>query len=419
MSSPIQAEIISIGTELLRGEITDTNAGYLASQLPFLGIELYRITTVGDDRKQLCQAFRQALDRSALIVTSGGLGPTEDDLTRECLAAALDEELAVDAEQEKQLRAIFARMKRGMPSHNIKQAMLIPSAKPLPNPRGTAPGWYVEKDDKTVVTLPGPPRELRPMWQTEVTPRLRSRFPSKAILSRTIKTFALPEAEVAEMVMPFFDSINPSLGIYAKPDGIQLRLIAHGEDAKQLLENTGAQLEEILAPHIWGKDEDSLETVIGKWFSEKELTLATMEDGTSGLLANMITNASDSSKYYRGGLIACSDEMKVVWGISPQLIKEHGAISAEVAEAMAVVSKEKFSTDFGLSTTGVTRPDNPEGKPPGLTYIGLADNQGKRNWQQNYARYRDEAGHRSVFAALFRLRERLLELKIANPLTRE
>ncbi len=416
MSSQNRAEIISIGTELLRGEITDTNAGYLASQLPFLGIELYRISTVGDDREQLCQVFRQALERAALIITSGGLGPTEDDLTRECLAEALGEELTVDAELEKQLRAIFERMGREMAPHNIKQAWLIPSAMPLPNPRGTAPGWYIEKDNKTIVTLPGPPRELQPMWQNEVTPHLQSRFPGKAILSRTIKTFTLAEAKVAELVLPFFDSTNPSLGIYAKPDGIHLRLIAHGKNSEQLLVTAEKQLEEILAPHVWGKDADSLEGLIGKWLSDKGLSVATIEDGTGGLLANMITNASGSSEYYRGGLIASSDETKITWGVPAQLIKEYGAISAEVAEAMAVVAKERLSADFGLSTTGVTGPDNPEGNPPGTTYVGLADSQGKRSWQQNYARFRDEAGHREAIAALFRLRERLIELKIANSL---
>ena len=351
MSNQNQAEIISIGTELLRGEITDTNAGYLASQLPILGLVLYRVTTVGDNKEQLCQALGQALERSALIISSGGLGPTEDDLTRECIAAVLGEEPAVDAELEKQLRALFGRMGREMPSHNLKQAWLIPSAKSLPNPRGTAPGWWVERDKATMVALPGPPRELIPMWQNEVTPRLQERFPNEAILSRTVKTFALPEAKVAEMVMPFFDSTNPAMGIYAKSDGIHLRLIAHGDKSEQLLKTTEEKLEKILAPNVWGKDEDSLTGVIGRWLNEKGLTLATIEDGTGGLTANMIYSNSGSSQYYRGGLIAPSDEIKVAWGVPPELIKEHGAISAEVVEAMAEIAKERFSADFGLSTS--------------------------------------------------------------------
>jgi len=416
MSSQNQAEIISIGTELLRGEITDTNASYLASQLPLSGIDLYRITTVSDNKEQLCRLLRQALERSALVVTTGGLGPTEDDLTRECIAAVLGEELVVDAELEQQLQAMFTRMGREMPPHNVKQAWLIPSAKPIPNARGTAPGWWAEKGGKIIVALPGPPRELIPMWQNEVTPHLQSSFPGGAILARTIKTFALAEAKVSELVLPFFNSTNPSLGIYSKPDGIHLRLIAHGENAEQLLQATEQQLEEILGSSIWGKDADTLEGVIGRWLREKNLTLATMEDNTGGLLANMISSAPDSSEYYRGGLIARSDEMKIAWGVPPQLIEEHGAISAEVAEAMAEMARNRLSADFGLSTTGIVAAGSPEGKPPGLTYIGIADSQDKRSWQQNFARFQDEAGHRGAIAALFRLRERLIELNIATPL---
>ena len=159
MDKQKRAEIISIGTEILMGEITDTNAGYIASQLPLLGFSVQQVTTAGDNEEQLCQVLRQAVERSTLVITSGGLGPTEDDLTRECIAATLGEEPAIDAELEEQLRARFGRMGKDMPPHNLKQAWLIPSAKGLPNPRGTAPGWWVEKDGTTIVAMPGPPRE--------------------------------------------------------------------------------------------------------------------------------------------------------------------------------------------------------------------------------------------------------------------
>jgi nicotinamide-nucleotide amidase len=415
MSSPNQAEIVSIGTELLRGEITDTNASYLASQLPLSGIDLFRITTAGDNREHLCQVLSQALERSTLVVTTGGLGPTEDDLTRECIAAVLGEEVFIDAELEQQLRSIFTRMGREMPPHNIKQAWLIPSARPLPNPRGTAPGWYVEKDGKIIVALPGPPRELIPMWQNEVMPRLRSSLPGDLILSRTIKTFAIAEATVSEMAQPLFNSTNPSLGIYSKPDGIQLRLIAHGDGARQLLAAAEKQLEEIFGSSIWGRDDDTLEGVVGRWLTGKGLTLATMEDSTGGILANMISTYPGSSDCYRGGLIAPSNEIKIAWGVPPDIINQYDAISGEVAEAMAEAARERFSADFGLSTTGIVAAGNPEGKPPGLTYVGIADSLGKRSWQQNFARFRDEAAHRGAIAALFRLRERLIELKLFTP----
>ncbi len=409
MNSRNKAEIISIGTELLMGETVDTNAHYLASQLQLLGIELGKITVVGDDRERLGRVLRQAIERAALILTSGGLGPTEDDLTRECIAEVLEEELAVDAELEEQLRALFSRLVREMPSPNVKQAMLIPSAKSLPNPQGTAPGWWVEKDGKTIIALPGPPRELKPMWQNEVEPRLQSKFSGRAIITRTLKIFGIPEAKMAEMVAPFFDSDNPSLGIYAKPDGIHLRLIALGEGAHGLLDKAEEQLEEILTHHVWGKDNDELPEVIGKLLVEKGLNLATMEDGTRGLLASMVTNTDSSARYYRGGLIACSDEMKVNWGVPAGLIGKYGAISAEVAEAMAVIARDNFSAGIGLSVTGIEGIDSSESEVPGLAFIGMADSSGTISWRQSNLPHRDVVRNRLAIATLFRLRRRLID----------
>ena len=412
MSKKYQAEIISIGTELLRGEINDTNATYLASQLPLSGLELFRMTTVSDDREQLSTVLKQAHERSTLVVTTGGLGPTEDDLTRECIAAMMDEEVAVDAELEAHLRALFKRVGVEMPPHNIKQAWLIPSAKSLPNPRGTAPGWWVEKKGKFIAALPGPPRELTHMWQNEVRPRLQSSLPGLEIISKTIKTFSVAEAKVSEMVLPFFKSDNPTLGIYSKSDGIHLRLFARGTDAGQLLQDAEEKLESTFGSSVWGKDEDTLESLTGKWLNDNSLSLATMEDSSGGLLSNMISQAEGSSGYYRGGLIVRSDEMKVHWGVQDEIIKKYGAISPEMAESMARAAREKLSADIGLSTTGIVPRGDPDEKPHGLTYVGIADDQGTRSWQQNFARFRDEAARRGAIAALFRLRERLLERNI-------
>lgn len=414
MSNRYKAEIVSVGTELLRGEITDTNASYLAAELPFLGIELHRMVTVADDHEQLCQVLRQAMARSDLIITGGGLGPTEDDMTRDCIADVLGEKTFIDPELEQQLRDMFTRMGREMPEHNIRQAVLIPSAVSLPNPRGTAPGWWVDKDEKTIVALPGPPRELMPMWRNEVTPRLQARFPGEAILSRTVKTFTVAEARVSELVQPFFEAANPEIGIYSKPDGIHIRLIAHGDDAEQVLDTTEAQMEELFSPYVWGKDDDTLEEIICNWLTNHRLTLATMEDGTGGLLAGSITEADKSSGCFRGGLIASSSETKLAWGVPEDLIKQHGAISAEVAEAMAAAARGTLSADIGLSTTGITGLDSPEGKPPGLAFVGIADAHGTRTWQQNYPPSRADARSRGAVAALFRLRERLIELGLTT-----
>jgi nicotinamide-nucleotide amidase len=413
MNKPVKAEIISVGTELLRGEITDTNAGYIASQLPLVGIELQRMTTAGDDMKTLCQVLRQALKRSTLVITSGGLGPTEDDLTREAIALALDEKLFVDPTLETQLRAMFTRLGREMPPHNIQQAMLIPSAISLPNPKGTAPGWWVENNDRVIAVLPGPPREMIPMWQNEVVSRLKSRFLGERILTKTIKTFSIQEAKVAELTLPFFKASNPTLGIYAKPDGIQVRLIAHGDNAYQLLDITEQKLKELLAPYVWGTDNDTLEGIIGQVLSRRGMSLATIEDFTSGLLGNIITDSLINSQFYRGGLITNSDLMKIACGIPADLIQEKGPVSSEVAEAMAVSIKEKFSTDFGLSITGISHKSGSSNQSD-IVFIGIADASGTKSWQQQFMSNRTDSRERAAVAALFRMRERLKELKIIN-----
>jgi len=215
----MRAEIISIGTELLLGEITDTNAPFLAAELPALGIDLYWISQVGDNQARLVKVLKRAWQRSDLILTTGGLGPTEDDITREAIAELLGEKLKPVPALERELREFFARLGREMPLTNLKQATIIPSSEAIPNPSGTAPGWWVEKDSHILIAMPGPPREMQPMWQNRVLPRLRPQI-GGVIISRVIKLFGLPEAQVAEMVAPRLSSANPTLGVYAKADGI-------------------------------------------------------------------------------------------------------------------------------------------------------------------------------------------------------
>ena len=411
MSSRTQAEIISIGTELLRGEITDTNAGYLASELPLLGITVHRMTTAGDDREELHQVIAQALNRSSLVITSGGLGPTDDDLTRDCIAAVLGEEMSIDAELERQLRAMFGRMGREMPEHNLRQAMLIPSAVSLPNPYGTAPGWWVAKGKSTVVALPGPPRELQPMWKNEALPRIRSRFPGEPILSRTVKTYGVAEAKVSKMVSPFFETSNPLPGVYSKPDGIHIRLIAHGDNAEKMLDEAEVRLTEIFGTSLWGREDDTLQGLICRWLNANDLTLATIEDGTGGMLANALGSAEGSSSCYYGGLIAATTKAKAGWGVSPELIEQHGEVSLEVSESMAAAARERFSADIGLSTTPVAGVGS---AGAGLAFISVADAHGTQTWQQNYPPLRWDVTSRGAVAALFRLRERLITLGVAG-----
>jgi len=234
----MKAEIISIGTEILLGEIVDTNTQYVASRLPALGIDLYYTSVVGDNLGRLVEVIGRAWTRSDVVITTGGLGPTEDDLTREAIVQVLGEEPHVDPELERGLREFFARRGVQMPESNVKQVTLIPSARAIPNPRGTAPGWWVERDGHVIVAMPGPPTEMRRMWEAEVAPELARRQPGAVLVVRTLKTTGLGEGTVDEMVSPLLKSSNPSIGVYARADGIQLRIAAKAasvEDGRQLL----------------------------------------------------------------------------------------------------------------------------------------------------------------------------------------
>lgn len=403
-----QAEIISIGTELLMGETIDTNAKYLAAELALIGIEAGRATTVGDDKDRLTAVFREALARTDIVLASGGLGPTDDDLTRECLAEVLGEAMTVDPSLEKQLRDFFSRFgRRNMPPHNLRQAMLIPSAEPVPNPNGTAPGWWVEKNGKIIVLLPGPPRELEPMWRNEIKPRLIAKFPGKVTLTRTLKVFGMAEATVNELIQPFFHMENPSLGIYAKTDGINLRLIARGPQAAGLIEKAEKGLRDILKGHVWGVDEESLAGIVFGLLSCKQLTMAVFEDGTGGIISDILSGADTAAKSFRGSLITMDEKSKIDFGVPAGVLANCGPISSEVAEAMAAVAREKLGTDIGLSVTGISGIDSPD-EATGTAFVGIADSKGTISWRQVIIPRRNIARNHLAMAALNLLREKLI-----------
>ena len=344
----MRAEIISVGTELLLGEITDTNASFLAGQLPVLGIDLYWISQVGDNRTRLVEVLRRAWQRSDLILITGGLGPTEDDLTREAIAEMLGEKLEVIPALEGELRGFFARRGIEMPVANIKQATLIPSAEVIHNIHGTAPGWRVVKDKHILIAMPGPPREMQPMWHQEILPRLRQGASGATIVSKTIKTFGLTEAAVDEWISSLLSSANPTLGVYAKVDGIHLRLTVKAQ----------SQGRHMLA--------------------EKGLSLAVMEDFTGGLLTATITNAPDAAKYFKGGLIAYSNEVLVTYGVDTKLIAKYGGASAEVVQAMAEAARLRLGAAIGVGVTGSDEPSEIERRPFSVVYIGIDDGKSKR-----------------------------------------
>ena len=411
----MRAELISIGTELLLGEILDTNSQYLAGRLPALGIDLFYTSTVGDNLGRLGEVIGRAWERSDLVLTTGGLGPTEDDLTREAIALALGEELAVDPGLEEQLRTFFARRGVAMPERNVKQATLIASARALPNPRGTAPGWWVERDGRVIVAMPGPPAEMQPMWEEQVEPELERRHPGAVLVSRTLKTAGIGEGHLDELISPLLKSTNPTIGVYARADGVQLRLAAKAatkEEARRLIEPVEEEARRMLGDAVWGADDDTLESVAGALLAKYGLTLATMESCTGGLLAHTITNVSGSSSYFRGGLVSYATEMKIEWGVDAAIIEEHGVISAETACAMARAARERLGADVGIGITGVAGPEPQDGKPPGTIHVCLDAAFGvPQSVSYHFAQGREAVKRRAVSTALAMLRRAVLDAK--------
>lgn len=406
----MRAEIISVGTELLLGQITDTNASYLAQQLPPLGIDLYWISAAGDNLNRLSEVVGRAMARSDLTIITGGLGPTEDDLTREAIAAVLGEQMVVIPELESELRAFFARRGVVMPERNVKQATLIPSARALPNPIGTAPGWWVEKNGHIAVAMPGVPVEMRRMWEHEIAPRLRRRFGGMVIHSKTLKVIGLGESLVEDRIRALLASTNPTLATYAKADGIHVRITAKAAstaEALALIAGPEARVREILGDTIYGADDDTLEGAVGQRLREKRLTLATLEGCTAGLLAATIANVPGASRYFRGGAVVYSPEAKLAWGIDPDLLREHGPIGPEITVALATAARQRLGADVGVAITGVAGPEPLGGKSPGSFHIAVDLRAQPTVEEYNWSTTRSEVRRRAVITALGTIRRAL------------
>jgi len=403
----MRAEILSCGTELLLGHITDTNATYLAQSLAALGIDLYFVSQVGDNQGRIVETLQRAWERSNLVIMTGGLGPTEDDLARESISALLGETMRVDPVLEAELRGLFATRNAVMPERNIKQATLIPSAQAIPNPLGTAPGWWVEKDGHIIVAMPGVPREMYRMWEQEAIPRL-SPYTGGLIFTRILRVWGLGESAVEERLDGLIHSDNPTLATYAKSDAVDVRITAKAE-TREIAEREVAEMEnrarEVLRHHVFGIDKDTLQSVIGKYLTGRRQTLAVMESLTGGLLASTLTDVPDSSNYFIGSLVAYSTELKVQLGVPREIVEHYGVISEQTARAMAHAARERLGADYGLGLTGVAGPDRQEDKPVGTVHIAIEGPDGVvigvgPGWRAS----RDDNKRLAVLAALNLLR---------------
>ena len=371
----MKAEIMGIGTELLMGELNDTNAGWIATRLPPLGITLQWVTLVGDDLGQLTHAFQQGLQRSDIIFTTGGLGPTQDDLTREAVAATLGETPTVQENMVDQLRQYFRNRGQDMPSHNIKQAWLIPSAEFIPNRNGTAPGWWAERDGKHIIIMPGPPVEMQSMFREHVEPRLKELVTEEVTITRNVKTMGLGEAAVDEIMSEYFGQENPYLGIYSKADGIHLRVIARAGDeaaARGMIAPVEQAVHDRLGEYVWGYDDETPEQAVAQALQSRNKTLAVMEYCTGGFLTNAITEANEAQRHFRGGIVAFGAESLASSGVPPALLDNHGSVSQETANAMASAALVQLDADYGIGVTGAPGPAELDGRPMGLAYVAIA-----------------------------------------------
>jgi nicotinamide-nucleotide amidase len=402
----MRAEILSIGTELLLGQIVDTNAHYLAQQLPSLGLDLYYVSQLGDNLARLAAAFEQALQRSDVVITSGGLGPTEDDLTREAIAQVLGEQATVQRDLERDLREFFARRGRAMPERNVKQATLIPSAQVLPNPVGTAPGWWVEHAGKVIASMPGVPHEMFKMWEEQVQPRLAKRISGGVIVSRTLKLAGIGESHAEEALGDLTHSLNPTLATYAKSDGIHLRLTAKSpstEDAAALLDEFEPQVRARVAEWVYGGEADSFPAVVGAILRERGLRLATAESATGGQLASLITEAAGASDYFVAGYVTYSAAAKRALGVSEETLERYGTVAQETTSAMAVAARQAANADVAVATTGNAGPGASEDKPVGVLHTVVDVNGRQVCTETRYSTTRTEYKRRGALDALYLL----------------
>jgi nicotinamide-nucleotide amidase len=375
----LHAEIIAIGSELLTPYRTDTNSLWLTERLNSIGIEVKFKSVVGDDESVLEEAIRDAMRRSEIIISTGGLGPTEDDITKKVFARVLKRRMVLNEAMLARIQERFARRGVKMPEINSRQALIPEQAVALENNNGTAPGILMTEGKCTVVLLPGPPREMKPMFDEAVMPKLRERAGDVFLVRRTLRIFGLTESGVDELAAPIYRNYkNPTTTILFGKGIIELHLTAQAKsekEAEKLLDELSGQLESVLGEHVFSLREETLEQVVGELLKFKGYTLATAESCTGGRLAGRITDVPGSSDYFLEGVVAYSNDAKVsLLGVPGKLIQEYGAVSPEVAEAMAIGIRRRAHSTVGVGITGIAGPGGGTvAKPVGLVYIGLAD----------------------------------------------
>jgi nicotinamide-nucleotide amidase len=379
----MKAEIIAIGSEMLTPFRQDTNSLFITENLNEIGVAVAFKTIVGDRQKDLVNAIRSALSRTDIIILVGGLGPTEDDLTREAAAEALSLSLHRDNQQVAALHARAATWRIAMPSNNLKQADVIKGSTILPNPNGSAPGQWIETlyegYRKLMMLIPGPPGECKPLFETECVPRLREILPPRFIARRTLKAAMIPESQADKLLAPIYTHYpDVETTILAHAGDIQLSLLCSKpteEAAQARVDELASRMEEALDDWLYSSQGDSLEQIVLYYLGLRQATLAVAESCTGGLIAERITSVPGSSRSFLGGAIVYSNQLKISFAnVAPDLISQYGAVSEEVAKALASGIRQRTGATMGLGITGVAGPTGgTESKPVGLVYIAVSD----------------------------------------------
>ncbi len=409
----VDAEIIAVGSELLTPKRVDTNSLYLTEQLNELGIEVTTKYVVGDDRARLAATIRTAVSRSRIVLLSGGLGPTEDDVTRDAVAEALGRALLFHPHIAEELEARFTKMSRVMPEINKRQAFLLEGAEPLSNDRGTAPGQWIEHENAWVMLLPGPPHELKSMFARECLPRLEARVAKQAIETLVFRVAGMSESDLDQTISPVYKRYeNPVTTVLAHAGDIQVHLRARcatPTEASALLSEVGTQIEALLGDRIYSRDSSSLEERVGALLAGTQATVSVAESMTGGALSDRLSSVPGCSAWFTGAFVTYSKHMKSqALGILPEALDRHGAVSKQIAEAMAVAVREKTGATYGLSVTGNAGPTTDGDEAPvGMVYIGISDASGAQVFHRQFIGDRPRIRSFAAQMALDILRRRI------------
>ena len=410
----MRAEIIATGTELLSGGLPDTNSIFLSEELMLIGLVTAFKTVVGDNEKDMEEAFRRALDRVDAVIITGGLGPTEDDITRKVVAKILKRRLVLNEDALKAVKSTLAGRGKEYANTSDRQALIPGAARLLANPVGVAPGFFLDEGNKFVAALPGVPKEMQAMFSQGLKQALEERFTGKLFIKRRVlRTFGLPESKINEAINDILKKENPVVGLTAKETGVDIRIIARetsAELSQVLAERTDARIREKLGDAIYGVDGQDMEEVVGALLKQRRLKLSVAESCTGGLIGARITNIPGSSEYFERGVVTYSNAAKTeLLGVPAALMDRRGAVSREVAEAMAQGIRQAARTDLGLSVTGIAGPDGgTKEKPVGLVYISLSSAHGVKTEEHKFLGNREQIRTKAAQMALDTVRRHLI-----------